>query len=154
MHGGGRSPDRPRSERRKNSVTMSPTLLADIILVFHFAYASFVVLGYAAIPLGAWRGWAWVRGRAPRALHLAAIALVGLEGLIGCACPLTLWEDLLRQEAGQGVEPGSFIGRVVSRMLYYDLQPWVFTVAYVLLTALAVGLWFWVPPRRRHRLPR
>jgi hypothetical protein len=127
---------------------MRPSLLADLILVFHTAYAGLVALGFVAIPLGASFGWGWVRRRWLRIVHLAMIGFVGLEGLIGMACPLTEWEYGLRQTAGQAAQPGTFIGRILSALLYYDLPPRVFTIAYVVLTALAAGLWWWFPPRR------
>jgi hypothetical protein len=126
-------------------------LLAEIVLIAHFAYAGFVVSGFVAIPLGGALGWGWVRNRAFRLLHLAAIAFVGFEGVIGMVCPLTEWEYRLRLQAGLQAEEGAFIGRIVSSLLYYDFPPWVFTTAYLLLTALAIALLFWVPPRPRTR---
>ena len=128
---------------------MADALLADIVLVVHFCYAGFVVFGFAAVGLGAARGWRWVRNRGFRWLHLAAMGFVGVEAAVGMACPLTELEFALRRAAGMGGEEGSFIGRIVGRLLYYDLPPWVFTAAYLALTALAVALMFWVPPRKR-----
>jgi hypothetical protein len=93
---------------------------------------------------GAIRGWRWIRNPAFRYAHLAAIAFVAIEALAGVACPLTLWEDALRQTAP---EAPSFIARWVSRLLYYDLPSWVFSVIYVLF-AVAVGVTLWlIPPR-------
>jgi len=125
---------------------VSPSQLADIILLVHFAYAGTVVAGFVLIPVGAVLDWAWVRWRWLRAGHLLMIGLVGVEGLIGMVCPLTQWEYDLRVAAGRGAPEGSFIGRLVSSLLYYDFEPWVFTTAYVVLTLLALGAWFWIPP--------
>jgi hypothetical protein len=128
---------------------MSDAALAEFVLVAHFAYAGTVVAGYIAIPLGAALGWRWIRNRTLRIVHLAMIAFVGLEGVIGMVCPLTALEYDLRRAAGLRGGEGSFIGRIVSALLYYDFPPWIFTTAYLLLTALAVALLFWVPPRWR-----
>ena len=43
------------------------------------------------------------------------------EALGGAACPLTTWERELRGLAGQQGQPGSFVGRLVNRLLFYDL---------------------------------
>jgi hypothetical protein len=122
------------------------SLLADLILAVHFAFVAFVVGGYAAILAGATFGWRWIRNRTFRFAHLAAIGFVALEAVIGMACPLTVWEDALRRT---GPEAPSFIARWLSRLLYYDFPPWVFTVAYVTF-AIAVTFTLWlVPPNRR-----
>lgn len=116
--------------------------LADAVLLVHLAYVGFVVLGFVAVIVGGPLGWRWVRHRWLRRLHLAAIALVAVEALAGVMCPLTEWEALLR---GQHA-PQSFVGRAVHAVLFYDLPAWVFTVAYVGLTALALMLYWLVPP--------
>jgi hypothetical protein len=120
-------------------------LLADIVLAAHLAFVGFVVFGFVAIPIGGRRGWHWVRGRRFRVAHLAAIAFVAAEALVGIACPLTVWEDALR---GRGTGT-SFVARLVHRILFYDLPEWVFTVAYAVLALGALILWRAVPPRRK-----
>jgi len=121
-------------------------LLADVILVVHFAFVLFVVGGFALILAGAALGWAWIRNPAFRYAHLAAIVFVALEALVGIACPLTVWEDALRRAS-----PGSpgFVERWVSRLLYYDLPEWAFTIAYVLFALAVIASLIWIPPRRR-----
>ncbi len=120
-------------------------LLADAILVAHFAFVLFVVGGLALIGTGAAAGWRWVRNFWFRIAHLAAICCVALEALIGMVCPLTEWEDALRGAPSET----SFIARWLHRVLFYSLPEWVFATAYVLF-ALAVAATFWlVPPRRR-----
>ncbi len=126
---------------------MSPTTLADVVLAVHVAFVAFVVGGFALILAGIARGWAWVRNPAFRWAHLGAIGFVALEALAGIACPLTVWEDLLRRGT-----PGeaSFVGRWLARLLYWDLPPWVFTVTYVAFAA-AVAFVLWRHPPRRPR---
>ena len=124
-------------------------MLADAILVVHFAFVLFVVLGFALVLLGGALGWRWVRNRTFRYAHLAAIVFVAAEALAGVACPLTVWENALRQASPAGP---SFVGRWVSRLLYYDLPEWAFTVAYVLFaTAVAVTLWVFPPEGGRRK---
>jgi hypothetical protein len=119
-------------------------LLADVVLVVHFAFVAFVVGGLAAIWLGAALGWRWVRNRTFRLAHLAAICFVAAEALFGVMCPLTVWEDALR---GRSSEMG-FIARWIRGVMFYELPMWVFTLAYVAFAAI-VALTFWlVPPGR------
>jgi hypothetical protein len=88
--------------------------LADAVLVVHVLFVLFVVGGLALILAGAGR-WNWIRNRAFRVLHVAAIVFVAVETLLGITCPLTSWEDTLRATAR---EERSFIGRWLAWLLY------------------------------------
>ena len=119
-------------------------LLADFILVVHFAFVLFVVAGLPLIWIGAVRGWRWIRSFRYRVAHLAAIFVVSAEAAAGLWCPLTLWEDALR-----GTTPDkSFIARGTHAVLFYDLPPWVFTTAYFAFATLVALTWWRIPPRR------
>jgi len=120
-------------------------LLADTVLILHATFVGFVVVGLALVWLGAWRGWAWVRGIWFRTLHLCAIVLVALEALVGLACPLTLLEDWLR--IGVDTQTG-FVQRWLQRLLYWDLPAWVFTVTYVCFAGAVALTFVLFPPRR------
>lgn len=119
--------------------------LADLILILHVAIAGFITAGFVVIPLGAAKGWRWVRRRRLRLLHAGAMAFVALESLAGFACPLTVWEDVLR---GAARTEAGFIQRWLGRMLYWDFPVEAFTALYVVLALLAIALWRWVPPER------
>jgi len=126
------------------------TLLADILLVVHFAFVLFVLGGLAAVWLGAWTGWQWTRNFWFRIVHLSAIVFVAGEAIAGIWCPLTIWEAELR---GAQAEKG-FIAHWVHRLLFYDFPPWVFTTAYVAF-ALLVALTLWlIPPAPRKKKGR
>ncbi len=119
-------------------------MLADLLLVFHFFIAGFIVLGLILVWAGVLAGWHWIRNPWFRYLHLAAIAFVAAEALLGYACPLTIWEDLLRG----GARPETFIGRWVARLLYYNAPEWAFTAAYCAWAVASVLTLRFVPPRR------
>jgi Protein of Unknown function (DUF2784) len=121
------------------------SVLADTVLVVHFAFVLFVVGGFALILLGAALSWAWIRNPVFRYVHLSAIVFVAIEALVGMACPLTAWEAALRHASP---EAPSFVGRLVGRMLYYDLPDWVFTLAYVLFALAVAAALRWIPPHR------
>jgi hypothetical protein len=120
-------------------------LAADVLLVVHFAIAAFIAGGLVLVWIGAAAGWRWVRNPWFRYSHLAAIGFVAAEAILGYACPLTIWEDLLRG----GVRPESFVARWAYRLLYYNAPEWVFSMLHVgWAAATLVTLWL-VPPRRR-----
>ncbi|HEX7926000.1 MAG TPA: DUF2784 domain-containing protein [bacterium] len=125
---------------------MSANALADVIVVAHFLYAAFVVAGFLAIIVGGTAGWPWVRNRVFRWAHGLAMGFVGVEAVIGMACPLTVWEAQLRQRAGTSAEDGEFIARWASKLLFYNAPPWVFSAGYIALTLLVFVLWHWVRP--------
>ena len=109
-------------------------LAADALIVLHFAIVAFIVGGLILVWIGAATGWRWIRNPWFRYAHLGAIVFVAGEALLGYACPLTIWEDMLRG----GVRPESFIGRWVYRLLYYRAPEWVFATAYALWAAATV----------------
>ncbi|MCA9025880.1 MAG: DUF2784 domain-containing protein [Planctomycetaceae bacterium] len=124
-------------------------LLADLIVVVHFAYVLSVILGLVAILMGRVLKWDWVRNRWFRGLHLAMILIVVLEAWIGFTCPLTTWENQLRSLAGQSTHKGAFIADYVHELLFIDAEPWVFTLCYTLFGTAVIASLFLVPPRWR-----
>ena len=123
-------------------------MLADAVLLIHFAVVLFIAAGLPLIYIGAACRWAWVHEWRWRALHLAAIMFVAVESLLGIACPLTVWEDALRGHR-------SSVGLIelwVDRIMFYNLPAWVFIVAYTGFALLIAVTWKTVPPvRSRHR---
>jgi hypothetical protein len=122
--------------------------LADAVLVVHALLALFIVCGLVAIWTGAGLGWDWIRDRFFRLAHLLAIAIVATLSLLGIACPLTVLEDWLRTGS---LNAQGFIQRWVSRLLYYDLPVWVFTLSYVAFALLVLLTWRLIPPHRTAR---
>ena len=120
-------------------------MLADLVLLLHAAFVLFVVGGLVATWAGAVLGLEWARNPWFRGLHLAAIAFVVVQSLLGYACPLTIWEDALRATA---TEEG-FIQRWVRALLYWSAPQWVFTAVYAAFGALVAATWWIVPPRWR-----
>ena len=119
--------------------------LADGVVAVHLAVVLFIVGGLVMVWIGAALGWRWIRNPWFRYLHVAAIAFVALEALLGIVCPLTAWEDMLRG----GAQPESFIGRWMRRLLFYEAPEWLFTVAYCAWAAASALTLALVPPRRR-----
>ena len=123
--------------------------LADLVLMVHVAFVAFVLVGLLLVWLGWWRRWSFVHNPWFRIAHIAAIGAVAAESLLNFTCPLTTWEDRLRLLAGSEERyPDSFIAHWLHRILFFDIDPRIFTVIYITFFLL-VALSFWlVPPRR------
>ncbi|MCA9056150.1 MAG: DUF2784 domain-containing protein [Planctomycetaceae bacterium] len=124
-------------------------LLADLIVIVHAAYVLFVVLGLMATLVGIWRRWNWVRNPLFRYSHLAMILIVVAEAWAGITCPLTTWEQWLREWSGGESYRGDFIPNLVHNLLFFDAAPWVFTMAYSLFGAAVLATFLLAPPQRR-----
>jgi len=122
-------------------------LLADLLLLFHFAYVLFVVLGLAVIWMGFFLGWAFVRNFWFRLAHLLAMGIVVAESLAGVDCPLTLWENQLRLRVENApLYQNSFIQYWVHRVMFYDASEITFTVIYLIFFgAILLSFWFVTP---------
>jgi Protein of Unknown function (DUF2784) len=127
-------------------------MLADLIVVIHAAYVSFVAFGLVAILVGALLGWSWVRNFWFRVIHLTAIGIVVSEALAGIPCPLTVWEQQLRKTAGQTGYRGDFLGYWAHQLIFYDAEPWVFTVGYAVFGLAVLAAFVLAPPRRSRRI--
>lgn len=123
---------------------MDGVLLGQLILAVHLAVIAFNVAGLVAIPVGAALGWAWVRIRWLRVLHVASLAIVAAQAAAGEACFLTVWQALATGEA-----PEPLITRWVNDLIYWPLPMWVFTTAYIAVFIYVLALWWLVPVRRR-----
>src|SRR5262245_37759172 len=93
---------------RSGRSTMRYRLLADAVLIFHFGFVLFVVLGGLAVLR--WPRLAW--------LHVPAAAWGSLIEFTGWLCPLTPLENALRTRGSGSAYEGSFIDHYVSQLLY------------------------------------
>ena len=121
------------------------TLLADLVLLAHFAITVYLVLGMLLIPLGAYWHWSWVRARRMRQIHAGLMVLIAIEAVFHITCRLTVLEALLRHAAA----PKSFWADQISKILYWDLPLEFFTILYVCCVIWILYLWKSVPPRNK-----
>lgn len=116
------------------------SLLADLVLLLHFAFIIFVVAG--GLLALRWPCAAW--------LHLPAAAWGAIVEMFGWICPLTPLENHLRAAGGEAYTQGDFIARTLLPLIYpagltRDIQ--------LLLGACVIGvnaaIYAWVLRRRR-----
>ncbi len=103
---------------------MTARLAADALLIAHLGFIVFVVAG--GLLAIRHRGWAIV--------HIPAAAWGAFAELTGTLCPLTPWENALRQEAGGAGYTGSFIEHYLIPLLY----PGALTARMQIVLGLAV----------------
>jgi len=120
--------------------------LAITILAVHAAIILFNVFGLVAVPLGAIRGWRFVRVRWWRVLHIVSLAAVAAQAIFGRACILTIWQAAL---PGAAENSTPLIMGWVNRVIYWPLPVWVFAAFYLLVFGYALALLWLVPPARR-----
>lgn len=123
-------------------------LLADMILVLHFLFAGYLTLGLPAIWIGRLLGKPFVHNPWFRYSHLGVMGFVLFETLIGVLCPLTIWEADLRRAAGHTAHDQGFVTHWVGEFLFWEAEPWIFTVLYALFFG-AILLTLWLVPVHR-----
>ena len=117
---------------------------ADIVIVIHFLWIAFVILGFPVL--------LWLNSARWRLIHLAAVIWMVLMQLTRSICPLTHLEAWLKSE-GQGAEvySGKFIIETLERLIYVDnvtLEKILYaTSAYLVLIVLS--FWFRPMPRKK-----
>jgi hypothetical protein len=109
------------------------SLLADVLVVIHFAFTAFVIFGGFL----AWR-WRWLA-----AVHLPALAWGCWVEVSHSICPLTPLEVHWRQLGGEAGYSGGFLAHYLVRVLYppgltWHIQ-WVLAGLLIAINALAYG---------------
>ena len=92
---------------------MKARLLANLILVFHFTFVAFSVLGGFLV---LWKRWiAW--------LHVPSVLWSSLVNLFSHVCPLTPLENRFRRFAGQAGYEGGFVQHYIAPLVYPGGMP-------------------------------
>ncbi|HEX2450159.1 MAG TPA: DUF2784 domain-containing protein [Gemmatimonadales bacterium] len=87
---------------------MDSGVLADLLVVVHFAFVLFVAAG--GLLVLRWPRLAW--------LHLPAAIWGAWIEFSGGICPLTPWEQTLRARAGEASYTGDFVSHYILPVLY------------------------------------
>ncbi len=89
---------------------MLASLLADLVLVIHFALVLFAIFGALLV---LWRPWvAW--------LHVPYVGWASAVNLVPFTCPLTPLEVALRRAAGDAGYEGGFVDHYLTPIVYPD----------------------------------
>jgi len=82
--------------------------LADLVLLIHFAFVIFVIVG--GFFASRWRWLPWV--------HLPAVTWAVVLEFLGWICPLTPLENSLRQASGEAGYAGGFLEHYLVQVVY------------------------------------
>ena len=89
-------------------IKMSYRLMADIVVVLHFTFILFVLMG--GILSIWWRKVVWI--------HIPAAGWGALIEFAGWICPLTPLENRLRVKGGEAGYPGGFVEEYILPVIY------------------------------------
>jgi hypothetical protein len=123
--------------------------LADVVVAVHLAFVVFVLIALLLIVAGIPLRWRWTRNLWFRLVHLASIAIVAGQAVVGVTCPLTDLESYLRAKADVPLEQASVIGRWAHNILFYQGPEAVFMWCYIAFGALVLLTFLLAPPRLR-----
>ena len=117
-------------------------MAADLILVSHFCVFFFITSGLFILPIGYLKNYVWTRNTKMRVTHLFLMGFVTLEAILGITCPLTIIENILRQNGYQQ----SFVSYWLSHFIYWDLPTYFFIILYSACFIWALIFWKLHPP--------
>lgn len=117
---------------------MTYRILAEIVLLLHFCFVIFLVLGGLLV-----LRWRWIAY-----LHLPAVVWGILIEFFWWACPLTTLENQLRELSGEAGYATGFIDYYLSAVLYAPLTPQVRGL--LGLSLIGINLLVYLYVLRRH----
>src|SRR5947209_4570172 len=89
----------PRRGEGRRTMSFSELLIGALVLI-HAAFSFFILFGVAASVFGYFRRSPWTGNFKFRTVHFLAIFFVFTRTWLGFPCPLSVWENGLRESAG------------------------------------------------------
>ncbi|MCK4527004.1 DUF2784 family protein [candidate division WOR-3 bacterium] len=129
-------------------------ILADMIVIIHFVWILFMLLGFVLSLWGFfWKNffdW-WLF----RTLHICGIAYVALLASLRQYCPLTIFENTLRARYNpELIYPGSFMVHYIEKLVYPDVKPLVLLIPTTFIAVFTVFVFIIKPPTKIRRIFR
>ena len=111
-------------------------LLADAVVVIHFLWILFLILG----------GWWGQRSRLVGRIHLSGLGFACLVEGFDWYCPLTHLEVWFRRKGAQSGYTESFITHYLDRLIYIELpHPLIVSLT---ISLCAVNAWLYLSKRK------
>jgi len=121
------------------------SFLADLLVVIHLLFILFVIFGGLLV---LWRKWIAF-------LHIPAAVWGALIEFKGWICPLTPWENQLRQAGGEAGYSGGFIEHYLIPVIYPDkLTHEMQVILGVFVVVLNAAIYSWILYRRWKKTKR
>ena len=126
-------------------------VMADLLMVTHFAWIIFMIWGFVLTIRGFFRP-AFFDRWLFRTVHLGGILVVAALEVWGKYCPLTIWENALRRHYDPSTDyPGSFIVGHIKDLVYPNVDPWLLTIPTIGLALMTFILFVLRPPAKFKR---
>ena len=134
-------------------------ILADLLVVLHFAWVLFMLWGffltlYSVIRLYIFRSPSaycrrfmdrWIF----RTVHLAGIGFVALLAALGKYCPLSIWEYKFRIHYDPNLTyPGSFLVNWAEKLVYPSVPPMVIVIQTIIVAGFTFLAYLLRPPEK------
>lgn len=123
-------------------------ILADTIVVMHFAWIIFMLAGFIFTVVAFWHK-KFFDKRLFRTLHLCGIVYVSSLAILGKYCPLTIWENTLRQKYDPGLTyPGSFMVHYIEMLVYPEVNPGIILIPTIFIAIFTIFVFIKKPPKK------
>jgi len=134
-------------------------ILADLVVLIHFAWIVFILWGfiltvYSSISVyvlrtakNRWRTFfdRWIF----RTIHLGGIVYVAILTILGKYCPLTIWENELRQQYNtQLTYHGSFVIYYIEKIVYPEVNYLLFVIPTMIIAVFTALMFIIRPPAK------
>lgn len=125
-------------------------ILADVIVIIHFLWILFMLLGFLLILYSILsRNKKLLFLRLFRVVHLCGIFYVASLAILDKYCPLTLLETHLREKAGYRIYQGSFIIHYIEKLVYPEVEPQVIIIPTIGIAIFTIISFIIYPPHKR-----
>lgn len=129
-------------------------LLADLIVVIHFVWIIFMLLGFLLTLQAFFYKKAFFDWFRFRIIHLIGIFYISLLSILGNYCPLTILENFLRSRYELNlVYPGSFIIHYLERLVYPAVNPLIIQIPTAFIAVFTILVFIIRPPRKIRKIP-
>jgi hypothetical protein len=138
-------------------------ILADLVVLIHFAWILFILWGFILAVCSSisvyvlrtakdrWRTFfdRWIF----RTIHLGGIVYVAILAVLGKYCPLTILENELREQYNTELTyPGSFVVHYIEKIVYPEANFLLFVIPTIIIAVFTVLMFIIRPPAKIRRL--
>jgi len=128
---------------------MSYKIFADAIIVVHFLFVLFMLLGFLLTVYTIFFRHRFFDWWLFRSLHLLGIFYVASLSILGKYCPLTLLENqLMSRYESSSVYSGSFIVHYLEKLVYPDVNPLTIQIPTIFIAIFTIVAFIVKPPKK------
>jgi hypothetical protein len=134
-------------------------ILADLVVLIHFAWILFMLWGFIltvcgsvsifVLPAAKDRWAAFLDRWIFRIIHLGGIIYVAILTVLGKYCPLTILENELRKRYDTELTyPGSFVVHYIEKIVYPEANFLLFAIPTIIIAVFTILMFMIRPPAK------